>query len=84
MALTTNFQINGLSSGRRERITKALVHEFSERAGKWHVQFIAAHPDDLWEVRLSGPAVETAGYIDGPEAQQSPDQVAAAVLGMAP
>jgi len=83
VALTTNFQISGLSSGRRERITNALVKEFSVRPGKWRVQFIAAHPEDLWEVRVSGPTVETSGYIDGRAAQEDPDQAAATVLGFA-
>ena len=83
MAVTTNFQIDGLSSGRRDRIRKALTEAFGSREGKWHIQFIAAYPDDLWEVRLSGPAVETSGYIDGRQAQQDPEGTAATVLGMA-
>lgn len=83
MALTTNFQIDGLSSGRRDKITKALQARFAERTGKWRVQFIAATPDDLWEVRVSGPVVETSGYIDGNEAQRDPERVADLVFAIA-
>ena len=83
MALTTNFQIDGLSSTRRDKITTALQARFAEMKGKWRVQFIAPTPDDLWEVRVSGPAVETSGYIDGSEAQQDPERVAELVFAIA-
>ncbi len=83
MSLSTNFQIGGLSAGRRDKITKALQARFAEQTGKWRVQFIAPTPDDLWEVRVSGPVVETSGYIDGGEAQQDPERVAELVFAIA-
>ena len=57
-----NFQSASVGKKQREAVTQALTAVFSEKPGKWHVQFIG-HAGDM-EMRVSGPGVETSDYVD--------------------
>lgn len=80
VAVTTNFQILGVSAKRQERIQQALIAAFESRPGRWHIQFLGERGDDIWETKLSGPAVETSAYLT---ASGDPADLAAAVVALA-
>lgn len=50
----------------------AVAAALSSRAGRWHVQFIGSLGEDVWEMRVSGPATETAEYLDRSLGQHEP------------
>jgi hypothetical protein len=80
VSLTTNFQVFSVSDKRQRAITDVLRQTFTGRPGRWHVQFIGNRGEETWEVRLSGPGVETSGYVD---AEGSPESLAETVANLA-
>ncbi len=72
MAATTNFQVIGIGRSARAKIEQAVADALGSRPGRWHVQFIGGLGDDVWEMRVSGPATETAEYLDGSSGQHDP------------
>jgi hypothetical protein len=77
--ITINFQLIGVSQRTKDGIKQALVEAFSLQPGRWHVQFIGDQRSDEWEMRVSGPSVETAQYLDGSLGQHEPDFIASAL-----
>ena len=67
VAATTNFQVIGIGRNERAKIEEAITRAIGSRPGRWHVQFIGGLGEDVWEMRVSGPATETA-RISGPDA----------------
>ena len=76
MAATTSFQIPGLGKSPAGKLTDAVKRALDSRPGKWRVQFLGVADDDVWEMCVSGPAVETSQFLDGTLGQHSPDYVA--------
>ena len=76
MAASTNFQVVGLGRAESVRLDEAVQKALGTRQGKWRVQFIGGLGEDIWEMRVSGPAVETAEYLDRTLGQHQPDFVA--------
>ena len=79
VAASTNIQINGMGRAERERIDRAVTQLLSGRPGKWRVQLLGAMSDTEWEVCISGPALETSGFVDAGQAQKDPGYLASAV-----
>ena len=63
MPVSTNFQVIGLGRAERTRIEQAVETAIGTRPGRWRVQFIGSLGEDVWEMRVSGPVVETAEYL---------------------
>lgn len=76
MAATTNFQVIGIGRTERGKIEEAVTRAIGSRPGRWHVQFIGGLGEDIWEMRVSGPATETAEYLDRTLGQHQPDYIA--------
>jgi hypothetical protein len=76
VAATTNFQVIGLGRTERGKIEEAVTRAIGSRPGRWHVQFIGGLGEDIWEMRVSGPATETAEYLDRTLGQHQPDYIA--------
>ena len=77
MAASTSFQIPGLGKMTREKLTAAVKRALDSRPGKWRVQFLGGAEDPMWEMCVSGPAVETSEFLDGNLGQHDPEHVAA-------
>ena len=75
MAATTSFQIPGLGRSTASKLTTAVKSALDSRPGKWRVQFLGNAGDDVWEMCVSGPAIETSEFLDGTIGQHSPDYV---------
>jgi hypothetical protein len=76
VAATTNFQVIGIGRADRGKIEAAIARAIGSRPGRWHVQFIGGLGEDIWEMRVSGPATETAEYLDRALGQHDPDYIA--------
>jgi hypothetical protein len=76
VAATTNFQVIGIGRNERAKIEEAITRAIGSRPGRWHVQFIGSLGEDVWEMRVSGPATETAEYLDRTLGQHTPDYIA--------
>jgi hypothetical protein len=57
-------------------LEEAVQNALGTRQGRWRVQFIGGLGEDVWEMRVSGPAVETAEYLDRTLGQHQPDFIA--------
>ena len=79
MATSTNFQIHGIGKAEQARLDAAVKRGIGERPGKWRVQFLGSAAEDVWEICISGPAVETSEFLDRSLGQLQPDYVASAV-----
>jgi hypothetical protein len=75
MAATTSFQIPGLGKSPAAKLTAAVKRALDPRPGKWRVQFLGVADGDVWEMCVSGPAVETSVFLDGTLGQHSPEHV---------
>ena len=75
MAASTSFQIPGLGKSAAAKLTTAVKSALDSRPGKWRVQFLGSADDDVWEMCISGPAIETSEFLDGTIGQHSPDYV---------
>ena len=62
-----------------EKIKQAILEAVGSRAGKWHVQLIGNLAEPVWELRVSGPGVETSEYLDGAAGQHEPEFIGQAV-----
>jgi hypothetical protein len=76
VAASTNFQVIGLGRAESVRLDDAVQKALGTRQGKWRVQFIGGLGEDVWEMRVSGPTVETAEYLDRMLGQHQPDFIA--------
>ena len=76
MAASTNFQVVGLGRAESVRLDEAVQEALGTRQGKWRVQFIGELGEEVWEMRVSGPTVETAEYLDRTLGQHAPDFIA--------
>ena len=83
MAATTNFQVNGIGKMTQARLDAAVKRGIGDRPGKWRVQFLGSVAEDVWEMCVSGPKVETTEYLDRTLGQLEPDYVASAVERLA-
>ena len=79
MAAKTSFQIPGLKRGEQAKLEEAVRRGIGERPGKWRVQFLGHMADDVWEMCVSGPVIETSEFLDRSLGQQDPDFIAAAI-----
>ena len=76
MAASTNFQVVGLGRAESLRLEEAVQKALGTRQGRWRVQFIGGLGEDVWEMRVSGPTVETAEYLDRTLGQHQPEFIA--------
>lgn len=76
VAATTNFQVIGIGRSERSKIEQAIATALESRPGKWRIQFIGSLGEDVWEMRVSGPATETAEYLDRALGQHHPEYIA--------
>jgi hypothetical protein len=84
MSASTNFQIPGLGKSAAGKLTAAVKRALESRPGKWRVQFLGNSVDDqMWEMCVSGPAVETSEYLDASLGQHDPEHVAAVLKRIA-
>lgn len=83
MAASTSFQIPGLGKSKAEKLTAAVKQALDKRPGKWRVQFLGVADDDVWEMCVSGPAVETSEFLDGALGQHAPEHVASVLQRIA-
>jgi hypothetical protein len=72
---STNFQVIGLGRAESMRLDGAVQQALAARQGRWRVQFIGGLGEDVWEMRVSGPAVETAEYLDRTLGQHHPQYI---------
>jgi hypothetical protein len=72
---STNFQVIGLGRAERARIEQAVTTAIGTRPGRWRVQFIGGLGEDVWEMRVSGPVVETAEYLDRAMGEHEPASI---------
>jgi hypothetical protein len=79
VAASTNFQVNGIGKMTQSRLAEAVKRGIGNRPGKWRVQFLGSVAEDVWEMCVSGPTVETTEYLDRTLGQLEPDYVASAV-----
>jgi hypothetical protein len=79
LAATTNFQVNGIGKMTQARIDAAVKRGIGERPGKWRVQFLGSVAEDIWEMCVSGPKVETTEFLDRTLGQLDPEYIASAV-----
>lgn len=78
MPASTSFQIPGLGKSKADKLTKAVKQALDARPGKWRVQFLGTSPDDeMWEMCVSGPAVETSEFLDATLGHHDPEHIAA-------
>lgn len=61
------------------KLDAAVKSALAAQPGKWRVQFIGSVAEDVWEMCVSGPAVETTEYLDRTLGQLEPEYVANAV-----
>ena len=83
MAASTNFQVSGIGKITQAKLEEAVKRELGNRSGKWRVQFLGSTAEDVWEMCVSGPAVETTEYLDRTLGQLEPDYVASALARIA-
>ena len=83
MPATTNFQVIGLGQRQKEAISAAVADKMARVPGKWRVQLIGGREDEVWELRVSGPGVETSNYLGRSAGEQTADSIAAAVATVA-
>jgi hypothetical protein len=83
VAASTNFQVIGLGKAERARLEEAVACGIGSRPGRWRVQFIGRLGEDVWEMRVSGPSVETAEYLDSTLGQHEPDFITTLVQRIA-
>jgi hypothetical protein len=79
VAAKTSFQIPGLKRGEQTKLEDAVRRGIGARPGRWRVQFLGHADEDVWEMCVSGPAVESSELLDGSLGQHDPDFVAAAL-----
>jgi hypothetical protein len=83
MAASTSFQIPGLGKSPAAKLTAAVKRALDSRPGKWRVQFLGMADGDVWEMCVSGPAVETSEFLDGTLGQHAPEHVEAVLQRIA-
>jgi hypothetical protein len=76
VAASTNFQVIGLGRAESVRLDGAVQQALGTLQGRWRVQFIGGLGEAVWEMRVSGPAVETAEYLDRTLGQHQPEFIA--------
>jgi hypothetical protein len=76
VAASTNFQVIGMGRAESARLDEAVQRALGSRQGRWRVQFIGGLGEDVWEMRVSGPVVETAEYLDRTLGQHQPEYIA--------
>lgn len=83
VAVRTNFQVIGIGKTQRAKIEAAISQVLGTRPGRWSVQFIGSGTDDMWEMRVSGPVVETTELLDGSLGQHTPEFISDALARIA-
>ena len=83
VAGSTSIQISGMGRAEKERIDRAIREALAKTPGKWRVQFLGAMSDDMWEICVSGPGVETSHFLDKELGQHEPEFIASAVVRIA-
>jgi hypothetical protein len=79
VAAKTSFQIQGLKRGDQAKLEAAVQRGIGARPGRWRVQFLGKMGEDMWEMAVSGPVLETSEFLDASLGQHDPDFIAAAL-----
>jgi hypothetical protein len=79
VAAKTSFQIPGLKRTDQAKLEEAVRLGIGDRPGRWRVQFLGHMDEEVWEMCVSGPALETSEFLDRSLGQDQPDFVAAAL-----
>ena len=83
MPASTSFQVIGIGKTQQAKLDAAVKAALQNKPGKWRVQFIGHTSENLWEMAVSGPTVETTEYLDRSAGQLDPAYVAEAVARIA-
>jgi hypothetical protein len=83
MPASTSFQVIGIGKTQQAKLEAAVQAALAKKPGKWRVQFLGHTSEDVWEMAVSGPTVETTEYLDRTAGQLDPAYVADAVARIA-
>ena len=79
MPASTSFQVIGIGKTKQAKLEAAVQTALAKKPGKWRVQFLGHTSEQLWEMAVSGPTVETTEYLDRSAGQLDPAYITAAL-----
>ena len=79
MPASTSFQVIGIGKTQQAKLDAAVKAALGSKPGKWRVQFLGHTSENLWEMAVSGPRVETTEYLDRAAGQLDPAYITAAL-----